>query len=107
MDEFLFDLEALIADRQRNPRAGSYTSTLFDLGTPRIAQKVGEEAVEVVVATLRQGREEQIGEMSDLLFHLLVLMRDRDIALGDVLAELKRRHDAGGASTTGTSAPSG
>lgn len=86
-------LEALIAERKQNPKAGSYTNSLFDAGISRMAQKVGEEATEVVVATLSQGRQEQIGEISDLFYHLLVLMAEKDIALSDVYAELERRHN--------------
>lgn len=86
-------LENLIAERKQNPKAGSYTNSLFDAGISRMAQKVGEEATEVVVAALSQGRQEQIGEISDLFYHLLVLMAEKDIALSDVYAELERRHN--------------
>jgi phosphoribosyl-ATP pyrophosphohydrolase/phosphoribosyl-AMP cyclohydrolase len=85
-------LEALIRDRQAHPQARSYTNELFDAGTNKIAQKVGEEAVEVIVATLGQGRREQIGELSDLFYHILVLMTQLGVTLADVEAELKRRH---------------
>ena len=72
--------------------AGSYTNSLFDAGVNRMAQKVGEEATEVVVAALGQGRQEQIGELSDLFYHTLVLMAQLDITLDDVRSELERRH---------------
>jgi phosphoribosyl-ATP pyrophosphohydrolase len=85
-------LETLIAERKQNPKAGSYTNMLFDAGISRMAQKVGEEATEVVVAALSQGRQEQIGEISDLFYHLLVLMAEKGIALSDVYSELERRH---------------
>jgi len=85
-------LEAIIRDRQANPKDGSYTNTLFEKGVNKIAQKVGEEAVEVIVAALGQGREEQIGELSDLFYHTLVLMAQLGITLDDVQAELERRH---------------
>ncbi len=104
--EMLARLEKLIAERRDHPKPGSYTNTLLAAGTSRMAQKVGEEGVEVAVAALSQGRQEQIGEISDLLFHLLVLMHDRGISLADVDAELSRRHEAGG-STTGMSASAG
>jgi phosphoribosyl-ATP pyrophosphohydrolase len=104
--EMLGYLEKLIADRRVHPRPGSYTNALLEAGTPRIAQKVGEEGVEVAVAVLSQNKLEQIGEIADLLFHLLVLMHDRGISLAEVDAELSRRHEAGG-STSGISAPSG
>jgi len=88
----LNELEAIIRDRQQNPQPDSYTNKLFDKGVNKIAQKVGEEATEVIVAALGQGRTEQIAELSDLFYHTLVLMVERGIALSDVYAELERRH---------------
>ena len=85
-------LQTIIADRRANPRAGSYTNQLLDAGANKISQKVGEEAVEVIVAALGQGRAEQIGELSDLFFHTLVLMNHLGITLDDVNDELARRH---------------
>lgn len=85
-------LETIIRDRKVNPRPGSYTNQLIDKGVNKIAQKVGEEAVEVIVAALGQGRAEQIAEISDLFYHILVLMAQLDITLDDVNAELERRH---------------
>jgi phosphoribosyl-ATP pyrophosphohydrolase len=92
MPDILDELQAIIADRKRNPKSGSYTNKLFDDGTSRTAQKVGEEAVEVVVAALTQGREQQISEFCDLIYHTLVLMTQLDISLYDVFAELEKRH---------------
>ncbi len=92
MSDMLHFLENLIRDRQASPQPGSYTNRLFDAGTNKIAQKVGEEAVEVVVAALGQGREAQIGELSDLFYHTLVLMAQLGLRLEDVYAELERRH---------------
>lgn len=92
MRDMLVYLSELIADRRKHPREGSYTNQLFDAGRPRIAQKVGEEAVETVVAALSQSRKEQIGEISDLFYHALVLMNDLDITLDDINAELEKRH---------------
>lgn len=92
MVDMLHQLEAIIADRRENPKEGSYTNLLFEKGVNKISQKVGEEAVEVIVAALGQGREEQIGELSDLFYHTLVLMNQIDITLEDVHAELERRH---------------
>jgi phosphoribosyl-ATP pyrophosphohydrolase len=86
------ELEAIIRDRQANPKEGSYTNSLFRKGLNKIAQKVGEEATEVIVAALGQGREQQIGELSDLFYHSLVLMAQLGISLEDVEAELERRH---------------
>ncbi len=90
--DMLNRLEAIIRDRQANPKDGSYTNTLFEKGVNKIAQKVGEEATEVIVAALGQGRDEQIGELSDLFYHTLVLMAQLGITLDDVQAELERRH---------------
>jgi len=88
----LSELEAIIQDRKSNPKEGSYTNRLFEKGLNQIAQKVGEEATEVIVAALGQGRQEQIGELSDLFYHTLVLMAQLEITLEDVSAELERRH---------------
>ena len=92
MPDMLSELQALIADRKQNPKPGSYTNRLLDEGIPKIAQKVGEEAVEVIVASLSQTRDLQIGEISDLFYHTLVLMAHQGITLDDVYAELARRH---------------
>lgn len=93
MTDMLNQLETIIADRKINPTNESYTAKLFAKGRGKIAQKVGEEATEVVVAALAQGREEQIAELSDLFYHTLVLMADLDITLDDVRAELEKRHN--------------
>ena len=92
MPDMLTELQAIIQDRQQNPKPGSYTNQLLDEGISRVAQKVGEEAVEVVVAALSQSRDLQIGELSDLFYHTLVLMAHQGITLDDVYAELQRRH---------------
>ncbi len=92
MADMLTELETIIQDRKHHPKENSYTSELFELGLNKIAQKVGEEATEVIVAAFGQGREEQIGELSDLFYHTLVLMAQLEISLDDVRAELARRH---------------
>ena len=92
MSDMLTQLEALIQQRQANPQPDSYTNQLFDKGVNKIAQKIGEEATEVIVAALGQGREEQIGELADLFYHTLVLMTQLGISLDDVNVELARRH---------------
>lgn len=92
MATMLYELEKLVNDRKLNPVEGSYTSSLFDKGINRLAQKVGEEATEVIVAALGQNRPEQVGELADLFYHTLVLMTELGIKLEDVEAELKRRH---------------
>jgi len=88
----LAELEAIIQDRKTNPVDGSYTNTLFDRGVNKIAQKVGEEATEVIVAALGEGREQQIGEVADLFYHTLVLLTELGLTLDDINAELRRRH---------------
>ncbi|KRG40691.1 phosphoribosyl-ATP pyrophosphatase [Stenotrophomonas panacihumi] len=89
---FLGTLDALVAERERERPAGSYTTSLFEKGTRRIAQKVGEEGVETALAAVAQGDEELIGESADLLYHLLVLLRARGLGLADVLQLLETRH---------------
>ncbi len=92
VDDILERLEAIIGDRRRNPVAGSYTNRLFNDGREKIAQKVGEEAVEVLIAALGQSREEQIDELADLFYHTLVLMEELDLSLDDVKQRLRERH---------------
>ena len=95
MHDMLDQLESIIRDRQRNPVAGSYTAELFASGRSKIAQKVGEEAVEVLVAALGQGRDEQIDELADLFYHTLVLMAELGLTLDDVRDRLRLRHQPG------------
>ena len=84
-------LAATIRERREATADTSYTRLLLDGGVPRCAQKFGEEAVEVVVASLREEEEALQGEASDLLYHLLVLLEARGIAIEAVLAMLERR----------------
>jgi phosphoribosyl-ATP pyrophosphohydrolase/phosphoribosyl-AMP cyclohydrolase len=91
MNGFLSELVAIIEDRQRNPKAGSYTNALLT-DPVRAAQKVGEEATEVVVAALAQSDERLVAEMADLVYHSLVLLAAHDLTWGDVEVELERRH---------------
>ena len=84
----LKELEEIVKDRKRNPREGSYTSSLFEQGRGRICKKVGEEAVEVITA---QGRDELIREVADLIYHLIVLLVNDDIQLSEVMRELRGR----------------
>lgn len=91
--DFLFQLESTLQQRQRRRPAGSYTAQLFAAGPARIAQKVGEEALEVIIAALRESRERQIDEVADLLVHTLILLVELNIPLEEVLAELRRRHE--------------
>jgi phosphoribosyl-ATP pyrophosphohydrolase len=87
--QWLFDV---IESRKQNPLEQSYTSSLFAEGLPRIAQKVGEEGTEVVVAALAQNDQRLIEEVADLTFHTLVLLAARGLKIQDVLEELKKRH---------------
>jgi phosphoribosyl-ATP pyrophosphohydrolase len=89
--QFLNSLEALISNRKLNPVEGSYTNHLFDRGLPEIIRKVGEEAVEVMVSTL-ESRERIVSESADLVYHLLVLLAEKDIKLEEVVKELEGRH---------------
>jgi phosphoribosyl-ATP pyrophosphohydrolase len=87
--QWLFDV---IEDRKNNPTEKSYTSSLFKEGLSRIAQKVGEEGTEVVVAALAQEDQRLIEEVADLTYHTLILLAARNIDPAQVLAELEKRH---------------
>ena len=89
---FLSELARVIDDRKRHPEEGSYTSYLFEKGIDKIAKKMGEEAVETVIASKNDKKEEVGGEVADLLYHLLVLRREKDVKLYDVCSELRWRH---------------
>ena len=89
---FLSELERVIDDRKEHPGEGSYTSYLFEKGIDKIAKKMGEEAVETVIASKNENKEELVGEAADLLYHLLVLLREKNVSLADVCTELKARH---------------
>ena len=86
------DLYQTILDRKTNPKPGSYTNSLFDSGLPRMAQKVGEEGTEVVVAALAQDNARLVEEIADLTYHILVLMAAKGLSPQDVMEELGRRH---------------
>lgn len=89
---FLNELEALVLDRKDNPSAGSYTAGLIAAGTKRIAQKVGEEGVELSLAAVAGDREEIVNEAADLIYHFIVLLAERNIRLSEVVARLESRH---------------
>lgn len=89
---FLAELDALVQQRHAERPEGSYTTTLFDGGIRRIAQKVGEEGVETALAAVAQGDEELLGEAADLVFHLAVALRARGLSLRDVVGVLAARH---------------
>ncbi len=92
---FISHLEELIDRRYRDRPAGSYTTTLFEAGIDRIVQKVGEESVEVVIAAKNPDRTALKDEAADLLYHLMVLLRQKQIPFGDVVDVLRRRHQNG------------
>ena len=87
--QWLYDV---IESRLQNPSEKSYTSSLFAEGLPKIAQKVGEEGTEVVVAALAQDDQRLIEEVADLTYHTLVLLAARGLHFEEVLAELEKRH---------------
>lgn len=89
---FLLELEAIIRDRKVNPKEGSYTNQLFKKGINKIAQKVGEEAVELVIEAKDDNRELFTNEAADLLYHLLVLLAAKDIPLNKIVDVLRKRH---------------
>lgn len=89
---FLAELDALVAQRHAERPQGSYTTSLFEGGIRRMAQKVGEEGVETALAAVAQDDAELLGESADLTFHLTVVLRARGLSLADVSALLARRH---------------
>ena len=91
MDSTLERLYAVVLDRQANPQEGSYTCYLFDKGLDKILKKVGEECAETIIAAKNDVPADTVGEISDLLYHLMVMMVEKSIPLDDVLAELDRR----------------
>jgi phosphoribosyl-AMP cyclohydrolase / phosphoribosyl-ATP pyrophosphohydrolase len=100
-------LEEIIRERREQKSSGSYTAKLFAEGTSRIAQKVGEEAVETVVAAMGRDRSALQQEAADLLYHLLVLLHDQEVALGDVMDVLKKRMVKPAGGNSGTETPAG
>ena len=96
MVDTLHKLAATIAERRQADAGSSYTASLFAKGLPKIAQKLGEEAVETVIAAMARDPKGVTGEAADLLFHLLVLLEAAGVPLGDVYAELDRREGVSG-----------
>ena len=95
-DDILDRLQATINARRATPTDSSYTAQLFARGRPRIAQKLGEEAVETIIAALGDDAAKIVPEAADLLYHLLVLLADAGLALEDVRTELARREGMSG-----------
>lgn len=91
MKHVFTELYKVIADRRANPQEGSYTCYLFDQGLDKILKKVGEECAETIIAAKNGNKEETVGEIADLFYHVLVMMVNEGIPLTDVTAELDRR----------------
>ena len=89
--EILRELYEVILDRRKNPVEGSYTCELFEKGLDEILKKVGEEAVELVLAGKSGGRSEIVYEAADLIYHMMVLLVYEDVRLEEVMRELERR----------------
>ncbi|MEO5944389.1 MAG: bifunctional phosphoribosyl-AMP cyclohydrolase/phosphoribosyl-ATP diphosphatase HisIE [Ferruginibacter sp.] len=90
---FIYDLEKIIVDRKNNPAEGSYTNSLFAKGINKIAQKVGEEAVELVIEAKDNDADLFKNEAADLLFHYLILLQAKGFSLSDIEGVLKDRHN--------------
>lgn len=93
--EFLIELEELIYGRKNELPEGSYTTSMFKKGIDKIAQKVGEEAVETVIASKNDDDSETINEAADLIFHLMLLLAEKEIPLHRVIQTLRKRHEKG------------
>ena len=91
---FVLELENIIRNRYEDPQEGSYVNKLRKKGLNKIAQKVGEEAVETVIAALAETEKDMINESSDLVFHLLVLLREKGLTLEIIAKNLEQRHSS-------------
>ena len=89
---FILELENIIADRYENPKEGSYVNKMQNKGLKKIAQKVGEEAVETVIAALNETETDMVNESSDLVFHLILLLREKGLNLERIAKNLEERH---------------
>jgi len=90
-DEVLRSLYQVVLDRKAEPQEGSYTCYLFEKGLDKILKKVGEECAETIIAAKNDVPSDTVGEISDLIYHLMVMMAEKGIPLEDVLSELDRR----------------
>jgi phosphoribosyl-ATP pyrophosphohydrolase/phosphoribosyl-AMP cyclohydrolase len=95
-DDFLSYLEEIIELRRKSTDGKSYVKSLFDKGINKIAQKVGEEATEIIIEAKDNNEELFLGEAADLLFHFIVLLRAKNVSLQDVIYILKQRHSHAG-----------
>ncbi len=89
--EIMQEVYEVIADRKNNPKDGAYTSYLFEKGIDKILKKVGEESAEVIIAAKNHSREELVYEISDLQYHLMVLMVEEGVTFDELYEELKKR----------------
>lgn len=89
--ELMEELYGVISDRKANPLEGAYTTYLFEKGVDKICKKIGEESTEVVIAAKNTDKSELIYEIGDLIYHTLVLMVEKGVALDDIYQELKSR----------------
>jgi phosphoribosyl-ATP pyrophosphohydrolase len=96
MSDILSHLETIITQRRSASPDTSYIAKRLAQGTEKIAQKLGEEAVETVIAAMKKNKDEIIGESADLLFHWLLLLADGGVSVAEVMAELKRREGMSG-----------
>ncbi|MBT6120552.1 phosphoribosyl-ATP diphosphatase [bacterium] len=92
MLSFLNELEDILEERKTNPTEGSYTSTLMQQGLDRILKKIGEEAGEVIIAAKNKDAEELTNESADLLFHLMLVLKNEGLSIKDVVKVLEERH---------------
>ena len=90
-DQVLHDLYQVILDRKAHPTEGSYTCYLFEKGLDKILKKVGEESAETIIAAKNDVPADTVGEISDLIYHVFVMMAEKNIPLEDVLRELNQR----------------
>lgn len=90
-DNVLYELYQVVLDRKANPQEGSYTCYLFEKGLDKILKKVGEESAETIIAAKNDVPSETVGEISDLIYHLMVMMAEKNIPLEAVLEELDQR----------------
>jgi len=93
--EFIKELEDLLYERKEEMPRGSYTTSMYKKGLDKIAQKVGEEAVETVIAAKNRGQKETVEEAADLVFHLMLLLAAKNIPMHKVIKLLRKRHDKG------------
>lgn len=91
MSDTITELQAILQQRKANPHSNSYTARLLQAGEDEIVKKIGEEAVEVILAAKGQGNQRVIEETADLIYHTLVLLVSRDLTWGDIETELAKR----------------